>query len=735
MNVTWLISGVGFIGFVVITLFVVKALLSMYRKVEQGQALIINTMKGEPTVRFTGGIVYPVINKAETMDISVKTIEIDRRSKEGLICQDNIRADIKVTFFVKVNKTAEDVLKVAQQVSCARASDQDTLEALFQAKFSEALKTVGKQLNFVELYTQRDNFKDEIIRTIGTDLNGYVLDDAAIDYLEQTPVETLDPQNILDAQGIRKITRLTTEQNVETNELRQTERKAITKQNVEAEEAVLALQRQEADARAKQEREIATLQARETAETEKVQAEENRRSELARIKAEEEIQVQAEAKERQIAVAQKAKERAIAVENERVEKDRALEAISRERETELQRIAKEKEIEVEKKAIADVVRSRIAVDKTVAEEEERIKDLRAVAEAKRLKEVAITGAEAEAQQGLVKETKAAEARQEVAKHAAKERMTLADAAMEAADREAKAKIRLAEGVQAEVAAEGMARVKVREADAVAYQKEGDAKATVTRTQLEAEAKGEEEKGLAEVRVKEAEAEAIQKLGMAEAAVTRQKLFSEAKGQEEKGLSEARVQEANAVAHEKMGLAEAVAIEKQLAAEAAGLAEKATAMKALDQDSRAHEEYRLRLTIQKDVELAKLETQKSLAIQRAEILKEAMSAAKINIVGGDGAFFDRFVNAVAVGQSVDAMVDNSESVQNAFGGYLNGDKNLPEDVLQALQGMGGQGLQNLSVSAFLTKLMSGADADTRGKLESLLSKVKELGLEAPNAKSN
>src|SRR5688572_12079687 len=522
---------------------------NFYRKVEQGRALIINTT-GEPKVTFTGGMVYPFIYRAELMDISVKTIEIDRRGKEGLICRDNIRADIKVTFFVKVNKTSEDVLKVAQQVGCARASDPKTLEELFQAKFSEALKTVGKQLDFVELYTKRENFKDEIIRTIGRDLNGYVLDDAAIDYLEQTPLEALDPQNILDAQGIRKITELTTGQNIQTNELKQTERKQIKKQDVEAEEAVMALDRQLQDASSKQHREIATMKAREEAETAKVQAEEYRKAQLARIKAEEEVKVGEEAKNRQIEVAKKNKERVVAVETERVEKDRHLEQITRERETELSRIAKEKEIEVQKKEIADVIRSRVVVDKTVAEEEERIKDTRAIAEAKRLKEVAITAAEAEAQESMVKHVKAAEAQQEVAKFAAKEKLTLADADLEAADRTAKAKIRLSEGVQAESAARGLAMAKVREAEAIAMEKEGEAKANVTRGQFEAEAAGEQEKGLARVRVLEAEAQAIEKRGAAEAAIVRERLLAEAKGAEEQGLVHARVREAEASSREK-----------------------------------------------------------------------------------------------------------------------------------------------------------------------------------------
>ncbi|MFD1047060.1 hypothetical protein ACFQ1S_16655, partial [Kibdelosporangium lantanae] len=84
------------------------------------------------------------------------------------------------------------------------------------------------------------------------------------------------------------------------------------------------------------------------------------------------------------AVAEKNRERVIAVETERIEKDRQLEAISRERETELSRIAKDKELEAEKRAIAEVIRERIAVDKTVAEQEETIKRLRAVEEAERL---------------------------------------------------------------------------------------------------------------------------------------------------------------------------------------------------------------------------------------------------------------------------------------------------------------------------------------------------------------
>src|SRR6187402_3818595 len=87
------------IGVIAIVLIGLLALLSrFYRQVDQGRALVVNTMRAEPVVTFTGTIVYPVINRAEVMDLSVKTVEIDRRGKEGLICNDNISADINVTF-------------------------------------------------------------------------------------------------------------------------------------------------------------------------------------------------------------------------------------------------------------------------------------------------------------------------------------------------------------------------------------------------------------------------------------------------------------------------------------------------------------------------------------------------------------------------------------------------------------------------------------------------------------
>ncbi|MEV5043756.1 flotillin family protein [Streptomyces griseoincarnatus] len=639
----------------------------LFRKVEQGKALIVSKLR-KVDVTFTGSVVLPVLHKAEVMDISVKTIEITRAGKEGLICRDNIRADIRITFFVKVNKTVEDVIKVAQAVGTARASDRNTLQELFHAKFSEALKTVGKQMDFTDLYTKREELRYRIIEVIGVDLNGYHLEDAAIDYLEQTPLTQLDPGNVLDAQGIRKITELTAVEHVRTNEAQRNEEKEITRQDVDAREAILELQRRQADAEIKQKREIETVRAREEAETARVVEEERLRAQSAFLRTEEQLGVQRENQAREVAVAAKNRERVIAVESERIEKDRLLEVIARERETSLTRIAADKEVEAEKREIAEVIRERVAVDRTVAEQEESIKKLRAVEEAERRRQAVIIAAEAEAQEKLVKDIKAAEAAEQAAAHRAAEELTLAEARLKTADLDAKAKLRLAEGVQAESAAEGLAAVQVRDK----------------------------------------EVEVIEKAGRAEAEATEARLRAEAEGARAKALAEAE------------------AVGSKLRAEAAGLTEKAAAMAALDEASRGHEEYRLRLEAEKDVRLAGLDVQRQVAEAQATVLATGLENADINIVGGDSVFFDRLVSSIALGKGVDGFVKNSETAQALAGPWLDGSASFTDDLSRMLGSVSTSDVQNLTVSALLMKLMK-QGGDNTGQFKQLLDKAGELGL--------
>ncbi|MEZ4525489.1 MAG: hypothetical protein R2941_06160 [Desulfobacterales bacterium] len=664
------VTGIVFLIFVIFGFFAMVA--KFYRKVEQGQALVRNGIGGTK-VSFSGSIVIPILHMAEFMDISVEKVTIDRQGSEGLICKDNIRADIKVVFFVRVNKTEEDVLKVAQSVGCKRASDPKSLQELFEAKFSEALKTVGKHFNFSDLYTSRDQFKEEILKVIGTDLNGFVMDDAAIDFLEQTPISKLDPDNIMDSEGIKRITELTSDQKILANQIDREREKTITRQNVEARDAVLELERQLADAENRQRREVESIKAREEADTKKIQEEERLKAERARITAEEEIHVAEENKQRQIIVARKNKERTEAIEAERLEKDRMLEATERERVVELTRIEKDKAVEMEKKNIQEVIRDRVKVEKTVVEEQERIKDTQAFATAEREKKVAITQAEKSAEEALVIDVKAAQASRQVAELKAEEDMIKALKAAEAAKK------------AADFRAEQIA----------------------------------------------VEAEAYQNRAQKESAA--QKMLAEAATAEKAapGLADVQVLEARAVAVEKEGTAKAKVASLHYQAEAKGIEGKANAMKLLDAVGRDHEEFKLELEKAKVVELAEIEIRKEVARYQADVLAQALKSAKIDILGGESVFFDKVVNAVIAGKTVDRFVTTSKTLSDVKETFFNSDPEFFKSQIRRFVnqfGLNAEDVKNLSVSALLGKMVGMAqNPEDKGMLYELLAIAERSGI--------
>ncbi|MGO2020508.1 hypothetical protein, partial [Psychrobacter sp.] len=645
------------VGVVVVLTFVfVMAALVMlkafYYKVEQGTALIINGVS-KIAVRFDGGFVWPVINKKELMKISLITLEVDRRGKEGLICADNMRADITVAFYLRVNETEEDVLKVAKSVGVERASDKVAVNELFNAKFSEALKTVGKQIDFVKLFENRSEFRDSIVQEIGNDLNGYILEDVAIDFLEQTPKVSLDASNILDSEGIKKITQLTAMQNVITNELERDEELAVKKKNVETVEAMLELERQQADAEAKQQREISSVIARETAETRKIEEEERKKSETAIIIVEQDLAIQRENQQREIEVAEQNRLRAVVIEEEKVTRARELEIVSREREVDLQRIEAERSIELEKKEIANVIRERIAVDKTVAQEEERIKEVREVSEAERAKQTRVLAAEADAEELKVRQVKKAEAEELSAKHKAVEITTLANANLEASAKDAEAKVKLAEGIKAEESAHGFAEAAIQEAKASSLEKEGIAKANVVRATGQAQAQSDREQGMADAEVIAARGE------------------SNAKAERDIGMADAQViaarGESNAKAEREVGLAKAEVTRAHFQAESDGLVEKFNAMGSMSKEAREHEEFRMGLETALQEAMASIDAGKEIAKENAEVLAVALEKAQIDIVGGEAHFFDNFAKSLSIGKAIDGLAGKSDTLSGIING--------------------------------------------------------------------
>ena len=174
----------------------------------------------------------------------------------------------------------------------------------------------------------------------------------------------------------------------------------------------------------------------------------------------------------------------------------------------------------------------------------------------------------------------------------------------------------------------------------------------------------------------------------------------------------------------MGEAEASTIADRFSAEAEGLEKKFIAMKQMDDNTRDHEEFRMKLDLNHTEVMKDIDANVEIAKEQADVLGEAMSNANIDIVGGNGEFLEKFIGSLAVGKSIDGVAQKSKIVSKTIEGHMDGDENFINDLkeITANLGAGSGSIQNLTVSAFLAKVMKSGNSEQQDLVKKLMSSV-------------
>jgi flotillin len=678
----------------VVALVLIFFLTSRYKKVRrEGEALIVNGTRGT-RASLTGTFVWPVINRYEYMDITRKNISVIRSGSrdqegeeyEGLHCKDNIRADLKVDFYIGVNHEEEDIVRVAKLFTTQGASDPLGLRDHFQPKFSEALKTAVKQFEFEELLTNRRAFRDAVVEVIGSEMDGFKIYDVVIDKVDQTSFDAHNPENILDVEGIRKIAAITSTKNIETNAIRQDERTHIKQKNVEAEANRKQLDKQHAENEARVKREIEIIESQEEALTEEKRQEYSRQVEVAKLETEEDVAKKRETVELEVQLTKVANERQLAIQNEEVNRARETERVRTEKEISQQEMEKEAAIEESKKAVVETRSQRVEIERKIAREEEETKNLRAFETVERDKKVQVVQAEAEAEAEGIRAIAHARAEKEAEAEKAEKLLIRNEAELKVKNREA----------------ENDLNVKTRnaEADLIMQTKSAEAKermAKATREEISVE-------GLAEVEVERQRADAIREMGQAEAESLRAIGTAEAQTIEAKGSAEAEALQAK-------GLAEASAQTARF-----------EAAQAHDEQTREYDKWVVELQKDKELELARIEAQRHMSVDNAKALASALAEADIKLFGGQG--MEELRRTVMDSARIDTRFTNSEVLNPLVREYVENDRSLPDDVRAILEkcNVNTGDMSNLALAGLANKLTS--NTDVLASLQQLVTGNKE-----------
>jgi uncharacterized membrane protein YqiK len=184
-------------------------------RVGSGQAAIVHRVGRSPEVVLTDVMVFPWLGHAELVDLKVVAIELAHSGNEGVHCRDAIKASLTVRFTLRLERNADSILQAASLVGADRVTDPDTIHRRFAGKFAEAIAGIVSNMGFQDLLLDRQHAADRIMEVLGTDLQGWTLDEVAISRIDQVPIEMLDPNELLGARAILRITEETTRHRVQ----------------------------------------------------------------------------------------------------------------------------------------------------------------------------------------------------------------------------------------------------------------------------------------------------------------------------------------------------------------------------------------------------------------------------------------------------------------------------------------------------------------------------------------
>jgi nucleoside diphosphate kinase len=155
------------------------------------------------------------------------------------------------------------------------------------------------------------------------------------------------------------------------------------------------------------------------------------------------------------------------------------------------------------------------------------------------------------------------------------------------------------------------------------------------------------------------------------------------------------------------------------------------MKLFDSVGKEHEEFKLRLSKEKEVELEGINAQRGIAEAQARMIGEGLKAANIEIVGGDNKFFESIVSSITAGRQVDRLVQGSQVLNDVKETFFSGN---PEQFKAELAryidmfGVTSEDLKNLSVAALLGQMMGlTEDNGILSRLQGMMSAATRAGV--------
>lgn len=245
---------------------------------------------GQRVVISGGALVIPVLHEVTRINMNTVRVSLRHENERALITQDRMRINVDADFYIRVEPRRDAVAAAAQTLG-SKTMSPDALKDLMEGKFTDALRSVAAEKTMEDLHIGRHLFGKRVqeLAAEGLAKNGLGIESVSISRLDQAGREFFNPNNAFDAAGLTKLTGEIEDRRRRRNEIERDAQVAIQRKNLEAEQQLLELGREEEYARLAQEREIAVRRAQQNAEIAKETAGRKQDAEQAEIAATEAV--------------------------------------------------------------------------------------------------------------------------------------------------------------------------------------------------------------------------------------------------------------------------------------------------------------------------------------------------------------------------------------------------------------------------------------------------------------
>jgi len=265
----------GIIAIVILILLGFWAYTRVYQITPNNEAFVRTggfLAKKNTVILYGGCIVLPGFHELTRVPMREISIDVERTGNLAVRTQDYLRANMRVTFYVCVNADEQDVKTAAARLSKAGNISPDDIKEALEKRADDAIRAAAKRKSLAEIDSDKLGFADEVLNLIQQDLKkvGLTLNNIAISEIEES--DTYDTNNFFDAQGVKLRTEtiqksikekeeveLRTEQ--ERREYALTTQLTIERQELEARQQSLEIEKDRESAQLEQQLQLEALRA------------------------------------------------------------------------------------------------------------------------------------------------------------------------------------------------------------------------------------------------------------------------------------------------------------------------------------------------------------------------------------------------------------------------------------------------------------------------------------------